>query len=136
MFRPNTFHYLFIPSESSREKPTRHLQNNTPKQSYNRNGLSMIYNADCTPVLLFLSGMDHLFRKKDRHTLRTAYFRYCKFLLRPPRWHRNKKIIARFGLIDVLSRIRSSSDDLCKKTINFIHVYDPLQPFSILILVN
>ena len=40
-----------------------------------------------------------------------------------------KKIIARFGLVDVPSRIRSSSDDLCKKTVNFIHVYDPLQPF-------
>ena len=37
--------------------------------------------------------------------------------------------IARFGLIDVPSQIRSSSDDLCKKTINFIHVYDSLQPF-------
>ena len=61
------------------------------KSRYNRNGLCMIYNAYCAPVLLFLSGMAHLFRKKDRHTLRTAYFRYCKFLLRLPRWHRNKK---------------------------------------------
>ena len=61
------------------------------KSRYNRNGLCMIYNAYCAPVLLFLLGMAHLFRKKDRHTLRTGYFRYCKFLLWLPRWHRNKK---------------------------------------------
>ena len=98
---------------------------------YSRNGFCMIYNSYCAPVLLFLSGMAHLFRKKDRHTLSVAYFRYYKFLLGLPRWHRNKKkIIAQFGLIDVPSRIRSSSDDLCKKTISFIHVYDPLQSFS------
>ena len=99
------------------------------KSLYNCNGLCMIYNAYCASVLLFLSGMAHLFRKKDCRTLRATYFMYCKFLLRLPRWHRNRKIIARFGLMDVPSRIRSSSDDLCKKTINFIHVYDPLQPF-------
>ena len=99
------------------------------KSCYNRNGLCMIYNAYCAPVLLFLSGMAHLFRKKNPHTLRAAYFRYCKFLLRLPRWHQNRKIIARFGLIDMPSWIRSSSDDLCKKTIYFIHVYDHLQPF-------
>ena len=102
----------------------------TNKSRYYRNGLCMIYNAYCAPVLLFLSGMAHRFRKKDRHTLRAAYFRYCKFLLRLARWNRNKKKkTARFGLIDVPSRIRSSSDDLCQKTIYFIHVYDPLQPF-------
>ena len=99
------------------------------KSRYTRNGLCLIYNAYCAPVLLLLPGMAHLFRKKDCHTLRVAYFRYCKLLLRLPRWHRNRKIIARFGLIDVPFRIRSSSDDLCKKTINFIHVYDHLQPF-------
>ena len=40
-----------------------------------------------------------------------------------------KKIIDRFGLIDVPSRIRSFSDDLCKNIINFIHVYDPSAAF-------
>ena len=34
------------------------------KSRYNGNGLCMIYNAHCAPVLLFLSGMAHLFRKK------------------------------------------------------------------------
>jgi len=99
------------------------------KSRYNRNGLCMIYNSYCAHVLLFLSGMAHLFRKKNRHTLRAACFRYCKFLLRLPRWHQDRKIIARFGLIDMASWIRSSSDDLCKKTIYSIHVYDHLQPF-------
>ena len=73
--------------------------------------------------------MAHLFRKKNPHYLRAAYFRYCKFLLRLPRWHQNRKIIVRFGLIDIPSWIRSSGDDLCKMTIYFIHVYDPLQSF-------
>ena len=99
------------------------------KSRYNRNSLCMIYNAYCAPVLLLLSGMAHLFRKRDHQALRVAYFRYCKFLLQLLRWHPIRKFIARFGLIDVPSRIQSSSDDLCKKTINFIHVYDPLQPF-------
>ena len=100
------------------------------KVRYNCNGLCMIYNAYCAPLLFsFFSGMAHLFRKKNRHTLRVAYFRYCKFLLWLPRWHQNRKIIARLGLIDMPSWIRSSSDDLCKKIIYFIHVYDPLQPF-------
>ena len=99
------------------------------KSRYNRNDLCMIYNAYSAHVLLFLSGMAHLFRKKNRQTLRAAFFRYCKFLLRLPRRHRNRKVIARFGLRDVPSRIRSPSDDLYKKTINLIQVYDPLQPF-------
>ena len=59
----------------------------TSKSHYNRNGLCMIYNAYCAPVLLFLSDMAYLFRQKDRHTLRAANFRYCKFLLRVCRWH-------------------------------------------------
>jgi len=131
VFRSNTFHSLFIPSESSREKPTRRLRKISPNKSrYNGNGLCMIYNAHCAPVLLFLSGMDHLFRKKNPYILRAAYFRYCKILIRLPRWHQNRKIIARFDLIDMSSWIRSSSDDLCKKTMYFIHFYDPLQPFS------
>ena len=61
------------------------------KSRYNHNGLCMIYNAYNAPVLLFLSGIAHLFCKRDRHTLRAVYFRYCKFLLRLPRWYRNKK---------------------------------------------
>jgi len=73
--------------------------------------------------------MAHQFCNKYRHTLPPAYFRYYKFLLRLPRWHQNRKIIPRFGLIDMTSWIRSSSDDLCKKTIYFIHVYDPMQSF-------
>ena len=99
------------------------------KSRYNRSSLCMIYNAYCAPVLLFLSGMAHLFRKTNRHTLCAAYFIYCKLLLRLRRWHQNREIIARFGLIDMPSWILSSSDDLCKKTIYFIHLYDPLQPF-------
>ena len=106
------------------------------KSRYNRNGLCMIYNAYCTPVLFFLSDMAHLFRKKNPHTPRLAYLRYSKFLFRLPRWHQNRKIIARFGLIDMPSWIRSSSDDIRKKTIYFIHVYALCSLFSILILVN
>ena len=126
MFRPNTFQYLFILSGSSRGKPKCRLGRISPNKSYyNRNGLWMIYNAYCAPVLLFLSGMAHLFRKTNLHTLCAAYFRYCKFLLWLPRWHQNRKIIARFGLIDMPSWIWSSSDDLCKK--NYL-LYSRLRP--------
>ena len=105
------------------------------KSRCNRNGLCMIYNAYCAPVLLFLSGMAHLFRKKDHHTLRAAYFRYCKFLLRLPRWHRNRKIIAQFGLIDVPSWIRSSTDDLCKRLSTLFTFTTLCSLYSVLILV-
>ena len=51
------------------------------KSRYNRNGLCMVYNAYCAHVLLFLSGMAHLFVRKIDILYVQAYFRYCKVLL-------------------------------------------------------
>ena len=96
---------------------------------YNQNGLCRLYSSFCAPAVFYLSGFAFLLRKKDTKKIHSGYFKYCKYLLRLPRWYRNHTVVSKFDIVDVPSRLKHLSKDICLKTRQMIGVFDPLWPF-------
>ena len=96
---------------------------------YNRKGLCRLYSSFCAPAVSYLSGFAFLLRKKDTKKIRSGYFKYCKYLLRLPRWYRSHTVVSKFDIIDAPSRLKRLSEDISLKTQQMMGVFDPLWPF-------
>ncbi|XP_065575022.1 uncharacterized protein LOC136036651 [Artemia franciscana] len=70
------------------------------KTNYNRRIRARLFNALVQPHVIGLSPFWALLTDRNKRTIQSCFYRFCKFLLGPPPWTRNSWINERYGILD------------------------------------
>ena len=68
---------------------------------YRRRALTRLYSNFWDHSVLFCSGIRPLLLTGDLKRIRIDYYRYCKFLLYPPRSYQNTKLVKKYCATDI-----------------------------------
>lgn len=80
------------------------------KASYSREIRAQLFSAMVIPHVLALSPFWAILSDKNKRTVRSCYYRFCKYLLRVPLWKRNTVISNRYNIPDPYSVVQKRLD--------------------------
>ena len=72
----------------------------TCKFRFNRHLLASLFNAVALPHILYIAPFWKIFTKSEKSKICSLFFRFVKYLLRLPPWHRNSPIVKIYKIAD------------------------------------